>query len=215
MGDRGTLLPALFTMLLALVVGTKENRPNKTVQLSVLTSDTRTHNEYSGKVADLPEVATTLEPRHLHQSSFMQAGDQVSSMQSYYNTSQDHSMTMRSSPYGGKSKTSPNITLSVDTSRKVTTTNKPSLLLLLHVGRPKPSHTVRAAPFRSGQNHVGRSLPFYTFKAAKATPWHVTRRSKAELSNIGNSSFYFYFVLSFLSYFFYINENILSLSSAR
>lgn len=124
MGDRGTLLPALFTMLLALVVGSKENRPNRTVQL---TSDTRTHSEYrSAKVVDLPEVATTLDPRHV--PSFMHAVDQFSSLQNYYNTSQGISTTTRSSPYGGKSKTSPSITLSIDTSRKVTTTtttNKP------------------------------------------------------------------------------------------
>lgn len=83
-------------MLLALVVGSKENRPNRTVQL---TSDTRTHSEYrSAKVVDLPEVATTLDPRHV--PSFMHAVDQFSSLQNYYNTSQGISTTTRSSPYG-------------------------------------------------------------------------------------------------------------------
>lgn len=95
MGYRGTLLPALVTMLLALVVGTKQNRSNKTVELSALTSDARSHSEHRrSKVVELPEVATTLDPGHLHTPSFMQAGDQFSSLQNFNNTNQEKS------PYG-------------------------------------------------------------------------------------------------------------------
>ncbi|XP_029647023.1 sclerostin domain-containing protein 1-like isoform X1 [Octopus sinensis] len=110
MGDKGTLLPALFTMLLALVAGTKEYRAaNKTLRHSPMTTTTTTTASTrigargnNASVLGLSEPATTSQPEHVHAPNYIYHGGVLIDYNVFYNMTYGQNTSIEptwSSPY--------------------------------------------------------------------------------------------------------------------
>ncbi|XP_036366155.1 uncharacterized protein LOC115220953 isoform X2 [Octopus sinensis] len=113
MGDKGTLLPALFTMLLALVAGTKEYRAaNKTLRHSPMTTTTTTTASTrigargnNASVLGLSEPATTSQPEHVHAPNYIYHGGVLIDYNVFYNMTYGQNTSIEptwSSPYRAK-----------------------------------------------------------------------------------------------------------------